>query len=108
MGAAGAALVVIGAAGGYEAGVLAALWAAGQAVALVPAQRVRHFARADGQLAKTARIDARIDARILALFAARMRPGCGLCRPRPLRKVAGFSRVWSRVAGFWWRRGRTG
>ena len=45
-----------------------------QAVALVPAQRVRHFATADGQLAKTARIDARIDARSLALFAARMRP----------------------------------
>ena len=72
LGAAGAALVVIGASGGYEAGVLAALWASGQA--LVPAQRVRHLARADGQLAKTARIDARIDARILALFAARMRP----------------------------------
>ncbi len=43
-------------------------------MALVPAQRVRHFAPADGQLAKTALMDALIDARILALFAARMRP----------------------------------
>lgn len=70
LGAAGAALVVIEASGGYEAGIPAALWAAGQAVALVPAGRVRHFARADGQLARTDRIDAHV----LALFAARMRP----------------------------------
>lgn len=68
--AAGAALVVIEASGGYETGILAALWAAGQGVALVPAQRVRHFARADGQLAKTDRIDAQV----LALYAGRMQP----------------------------------
>lgn len=65
-----AGLLVIEASGGYEAGLLASCWAAGQAVALVPAQRVRHFARADGQLAKTDRIDAGV----LALFAARMQP----------------------------------
>lgn len=68
--AAGAGLVVVEASGGYEAGCLAALWRAGQAVARVPAQRVRHFARADGQLAKTDRIDAEV----LARFADRMRP----------------------------------
>jgi transposase len=67
---AGVALVVIEASGGYEAGILAALWQARLPAALVPAQRVRHFARADGQLAKTDRIDAQI----LALFALRMRP----------------------------------
>ncbi len=66
----GADLVVFEASGGYEQALLEALWSAGQPVARVPAQRVRHFARADGQLAKT---DA-IDARILAEYAARMRP----------------------------------
>lgn len=67
---AAAGLVVIEASGGYEAGILAACWAAGQPVALVSAGRVRHFARADGQMAKTDRIDAQV----LALFAARMQP----------------------------------
>ena len=43
---AGVALVVIEPSGGYERALLEALWAAGLAVALVPAQRVRHFARA--------------------------------------------------------------
>lgn len=67
---AGAALVVVEPSGGYERPLLETLWAAQRAVALVPAQRVRHFARAGGQLAKT---DA-IDARLLAEYAARMRP----------------------------------
>lgn len=67
---AGVALVVLEPSGGYERPLLEALWAAGIAVALVPAQRVRHFARAGGQLAKT---DA-IDARILAEYGAAMQP----------------------------------
>ena len=68
--AGGVGLVVVEPSGGCEAPLMAALWAAGRQVALVPAQRIRHFARADGQLAKT---DA-IDARMLAEYAARMRP----------------------------------
>ena len=44
--------------GGYERDLLAALWAAGLAVSLVPAARVRAFARAQGRLAKTDPIDA--------------------------------------------------
>ena len=44
--------------GGYERDLLAALWAAGLAVSLVHAARVRAFARAQGRLAKTDPIDA--------------------------------------------------
>ena len=64
----GVALLVIEASGGTEQGLLIAAWAAGQKVALVPAQSVRQFARSLGQQAKTDRIDARV----LALYAARM------------------------------------
>ena len=63
-------LVVLEPTGGYERPLLEALWAAGLAVALVPAQRVRQFARAAGQLAK----NDRLDARILAEYGARIRP----------------------------------
>lgn len=44
--------------GGYEGDLLEALWAAQIAVSLVPAARVRAFARAQGRLAKTDPIDA--------------------------------------------------
>ena len=64
----GTALLVIEASGGTGQGLLSAAWAVGQKVALVPAQRVRHFARSLGQHAKTGRIDARI----LARYAARI------------------------------------
>ena len=72
-------LVVLEASGGYERNVAAALAAAGHAVSVVNPRQVRDFARAVGQLAKT---DA-IDARILALFAERIRP-----EPRPLPDAA--------------------
>ena len=65
-----AVLVVIEPSGGYEQPLLEALWAAGLPVALVPAGRIRHFARAAGQMAKTDGLDARI----LAEYGARMRP----------------------------------
>lgn len=67
---AGAVLLVIEAPGGTEQGLLRAAWAAGRQVALVPAQRVRSFARSLGQQAKTDRIDARV----LALYAQRVQP----------------------------------
>lgn len=63
-------LMVLEASGGYEARLLDGLWEADLALALVPAQRVRYFARADGELAKTDRIDALI----LAQYGARMQP----------------------------------
>ena len=68
-------LIVLEATGGYEAPVAAALATAGLPVAVVNPRQVRDFARALGRLAKTDRIDAEV----LALFAARVQP-----TPRPL------------------------
>lgn len=63
-------LLVLEASGGLEAHILAALAAAGVPVVRINARQVRDFARATGELAKTDEIDARI----LALFAERIRP----------------------------------
>jgi transposase len=63
-------LVVLEATGGLEGYVASELALAGQPVAVVNPRQVRDFARAMGILAKT---DA-IDARVLALFAERVRP----------------------------------
>lgn len=63
-------LIVLEATGGYEAPAVAALAAVGLPVAVVNPRQVRDFAKALGRLAKT---DA-IDAQVLALFAARVRP----------------------------------
>ncbi len=68
-------LIVLEPTGGLETAVVAALLAAGLAVAVVNPAKVRAFATASGRLAKT---DA-LDARVLAQFAARMQPP-----PRPL------------------------
>jgi transposase len=53
-------LIVVEATGGYEEGVVLALFEAGLPVALVSPQRVRQYARAKGLLAKTDRIDAHL------------------------------------------------
>jgi transposase len=63
-------LIVVEATGGYERRVVSDLIDAGFRVALVNPRRVRQFAQACGQLAKTDRLDAAI----LALFAERMEP----------------------------------
>ena len=62
----GVALVVMEATGGYEAALACALQAAGLAVAVVNPKQARDFAKAMGRRAKTDRIDARV----LAEFAA--------------------------------------
>ena len=72
----GPALIVLEATGGYETDVATALALAGLPVTLVNPRQVRDFARALGRLAKT---DA-LDAQVLALFAARVRPAL---RPLP-------------------------
>jgi transposase len=72
-------LVVLEATGGYETDVVTSLTLAQIPVAVVNPRQVRAFANALGRLAKT---DA-IDARILALFADRVRP-----EPRPLPDAA--------------------
>ncbi len=63
-------LIVLEATGGLEAAVVAELAHAGLAVAVVNPKRVREFARASGQLAKTDRLDAHS----LAHFAEAIRP----------------------------------
>jgi transposase len=70
------ALVVLEATGGWEAPLHAALGAAGVRVAVLNPRQVRDFARAQGRLAKT---DA-LDARVLAQFAAQVQPPV---RPAP-------------------------
>ena len=69
------ALVVLEAAGGFEATVAAALAGAGPPLAVVNPRQIRDFARATGRLAKTDRLDAEA----IALFAERIRP-----EPRPV------------------------
>lgn len=63
-------LVVLEATGGLETHILGALAAAGVPVVRINARQARDFARATGELAKTDEIDARM----LALFAERIRP----------------------------------
>jgi transposase len=62
--------VVLEATGGFEIAVSAALAGAKLPLAVVNPRQIRAFARAVGQLAKTDRLDARI----IALFAERIRP----------------------------------
>ncbi len=66
----GPALVVLEATGGLETPVAGAIWEAKLPVVVVNPRQVRDFARAKGTLAKTDRIDAQI----LALFAAAIQP----------------------------------
>jgi len=73
------ALVVLEATGSLEVPLAAALAAAGVPTAVVNPLQARRFAQATGRTAKT---DA-LDARLLALFAERVRP-----EPRPLPDAA--------------------
>jgi transposase len=70
----GPTLVVVEATGGYELPAVAALQAAGIAVAAINPRQARDFAKGTGRLAKTDRIDAAA----LAHFAESVRPA-----PRP-------------------------
>lgn len=72
----GAELVVVEATGKLEVPVAAALTIASVPVAIVNPRQVRDFAKAQGQIAKTDRIDAAV----LARFAAAIRP-----EPRPIK-----------------------
>lgn len=64
------ALIVLEATGGLERPVVAALHGVGLPVVVINPRQVRDFARALGQLAKTDRLDARV----LAAFAAAIKP----------------------------------
>jgi transposase len=64
------ALIVMESTGGYETELAVALSDAGLPVAVVNPKRIRDFARAAGRLAKTDRIDARV----IAGYAATLQP----------------------------------
>jgi transposase len=89
LGAAGPALVVLEATGGYQNPVVAALGAAGLPVAVVNPRQARRFAEGHGRLAKTDRIDAAT----LALFAAQVRPEA---RPQPGAAAQEFAALLAR------------
>src|SRR5262245_35217684 len=70
---------VMEASGGYERDLARALRHVGFAVYVVDPKRVRHYAKAVGQLAKTDRIDARI----IAEYGASVLAAGRLALPRP-------------------------
>ena len=74
-----ATTAVMEASGGYERDLARALRRAGFAVYVVDPKRVRHYAKAVGQLAKTDRIDACI----IAEYGATMLAAGRLVLPRP-------------------------
>ena len=76
-------LIVMEATGGYELNLAATLQAEGFAVAIVNPRRIRDFARAAGQIAKTDKLDARI----IAHFAVTLEP----MPTEQISKTQGFS-----------------
>lgn len=78
------ALVVVEATGKWHRNVQRSLAASSMAVALVDPYRVRMFAKANGILAKTDRLDARV----LALFGAVMAPSVRPPAPQALAELA--------------------
>lgn len=83
------ALVVLEATGGFERPAVAALSAAGLAVAVVNPRQARDFARATGRLAKTDRIDAEV----LAHFAEAVHP---IPRPVPDEEARALGEILAR------------
>ena len=78
------ALVVMEASGGYQRQLLASLLAQKLAALAVNPRQVRDFAKAVGKLEKTDKVDARI----LALFAERIRPAAGRVVDQTLEQVS--------------------
>ncbi len=70
----GGTLVVVEASGGWELDLVTALAVAGLPAAVVNPTRVRNFAKALGQYAKTDKIDARVLARFAAVVQPPVRP----------------------------------
>ena len=76
--------IVIEATGGYERALVEALSAAGLAVVVMNPKRTRDFAKSEGLLAKTDRIDAYM----LALFGAKIQPALRALPDREQRELA--------------------
>jgi len=79
-------LVVLEATGGHETAAVAELVAAGVPVVVANPRQVKEFGRSTGQLAKTDRMDARV----LALFAERVRPKVRPVADEATRELAAF------------------
>lgn len=77
------ALIVLEATAGLEIPLVSALHAAGLPVVVVNPRQVRDFAKALGQLAKTDRLDARV----LAHFAAAIKPPLRLIKSKEEREL---------------------
>ena len=80
-------IVVMEATGGYESELSAAIWTAGVPAAIVNPRHVRDFARSQGILAKTDRIDAAVIARFGEASDGRPGPPC-------LMRCGNFRRSW--------------
>lgn len=76
-------LIVLEATGGLERSLVAQLAAATLPVVVINPRQARDFAKATGELAKTDRVDARI----LALFAERIRPEVRLLPTADLQEI---------------------
>lgn len=76
---------VLEASGGYERAAVKALHRAGLAVRVVDPKRVRHYAKAMGQLAKTDRLDAQMIAEFGAAIMAAER--CDIAADDPVREA---------------------
>ena len=85
--------VVLEATGGYEQLLLATLHAEAIVVSLINPRQVRDFARAQGRLAKTDKIDARV----LVDYAAALRPKPTVPRDRSLRRLTELVRTRSQL-----------
>ncbi|OUR89098.1 IS110 family transposase [Gammaproteobacteria bacterium 42_54_T18] len=82
--------VLVEATGGYERAVVEACAEKGLPIIIVPPLKVRQYAKAQGILAKTDKIDARL----IALFAFTIRPEI---RPMPTKKVRSIRDLLARL-----------
>jgi transposase len=79
-------LIVVEATGGYEEMLVLGLFEAGLPVALVSPQRVRQYAKASGQLAKTDSLDARN----LAEYGKNIQPRLFMAKSEAGRRLSGL------------------
>lgn len=79
-------LIVVEATGGYEEGLVLALYEAGLPVALVSPQRVRQYAKARGVLAKTDKLDAQN----LAAYGKQIQPRLFVAKSEAGRRLSGL------------------
>jgi len=82
--------VLVEATGGYERAVIEVCAEKGLPIIIVPPVKVRQFAKAQGILAKTDKIDARL----IALFAFTIRPEI---RPMPTKKIRSIKDLLARL-----------